>query len=211
MKAEQYRTAGQNLLAAEQYQKYLQLNPDSLDILQKKAISLSLDALSDIDNSKFQKADLSIQKALEKEWIWERGHELRVDLYLHFGELGKLEEEYNTIGAKDERRKLFCEHMLRTVKLTKKYSENLPSFNTSLEQGENFLWKIEYLWFFLLLPILWWVITKIAESIDASEENKVYKIFFVVTVLVTLISTPFAMIIFLNRKNKGLKNEKNKN
>ena len=209
LKADNLKAEGKNLSASEVYQKYLQLNPGDLNALKKRATVLCLDTISTFEGHKFDHANDALLQTLEKDWFWERGHELRIDLYSRFGELEKLAEEYKKFGMKDETRKPSCDRWIVTIQLTKKYSENLPTIDTTLPQEDDFLVNLKSYWMVLLLPFLLWGIFKVPFFSKAEGENGFYKTIFFMIVLGVLILATFAFVIAANRRKRAGKNAKN--
>lgn len=196
-RADQFRGEGSHALAAEYYGKYLEHDSGNIDVLTRKANALYLEAVSRREKVFFDKAEESLAAVLQKDWNWETGHQLRVDLYFCFGMLDELAREYEKILNEDGPRKNKALDILKVIQLTKKFKESPPDVFTEMNNSGEWTLMLKGFWPLLTgVPLLLWVAYEFASAPRAREDNNVPVLFFVLMIIALTI----VLLIYVSMK-----------
>lgn len=131
--AEDFRVLGEIPKALEYLEKLLLLEPNHPEGGRQRAALLCRFALERKEETWFKRASDSMTETLEGDWTWEKGHQIRTNLYHGFGKLETLLKIYQEL-AKDSWRKPVCEESMRGIRLMMDFQRNPPNFSTTLPE-----------------------------------------------------------------------------
>jgi tetratricopeptide (TPR) repeat protein len=201
--AELYRKEGKIRLAIENFDKYLQLNPDSFTVRCENVNCLCLEAIAQQELSLFNKANDELRNLLLTKWDWEQGHQYRLDLFYHFGRLKDLLTDYEQIGRKDENRKGVCEKVINIIHLTNKFQNNPPNVTTNLESDFDRVLLLKSFWPLAFgLPVLLWAAYSVSTFPHAKDEGNIVFLFFIFVIFGLIIVMLFFVSMKLYRAKK---------
>lgn len=204
--ADTLQREGRTALAIEFYQKYLLLDPDSIEVLRKKSSCLCLEAMGRGTVSMFDAANEALMQTLHKEWGWEKGHQFRVDLFSRFGKLADLREEYENIARQDAPRKESCEDIVKIIKLTEKFKNEPPAVLTELNQEDKLFAVLKNFWPLFVGAMIGWVAIEVTASFVSDDKNNKLIVFLLRGFLGFSLLGLLVMNVLSYRKNKDQKN-----
>ena len=196
-RANGYRNDRNYSQAVDYYNKVLSRDPDDTDVLKQKANCIYSEAVSLREKLLFEKAEELLSSILKNDWSWEKGHQLRIDLFYCFGQLDKLSKEYLEISDREGPRQKIAREALKVIQLTTRFNENPPNVLTELSSNTEWLLLLKSFWLlFLGIPGLLWLVYKLTVAPHAREESNAPGLFFVLMIIITTI----ILIIYTSMK-----------
>ena len=210
-KADQFRQSGRYLSAIDFYNKVLSADPENMDVQMLKANCLYLEAVSTHKKSFFDQARGSLEQILQKKWDWEKGHQLRVDLFLSFGSLDELAKEYEPVANVEGPKKRIAQDIVRIIQLSKKFKENPPDVIVEVNLTNEWVKLLKSFWFLPLgIPPLLWLAYKFSSDPHSKEESGTPGLFLVLMIITLMIIAVIYIGMKLYRGNQKKEKEGNK-
>lgn len=170
IRAETYGLEGKHDLELEFYNRYLRIEPTSINILIKRANNLHIAAISSSEERLFNQANEALLFIIEKDWSLEKAHYYRVNLFFHFGKLNILKTEYEQMCLGNEIRKKVCDDILKVISLTEKFNQGHLGSSVNAAFDGNVLLK-SFLPLLIGLPLLLGAVYRTVLLLSAKEEN----------------------------------------
>jgi hypothetical protein len=201
-RAEILRQEGRCDAALVWYEKYFHREPGDRETRKQWIDCLYLEAIAKSDDAHFKQANQALMEYLEKDWDWQRGHQLRIDLFYHSGKLDILKKDYEQLQQQDKSREGKCKDIIRIIELMEKFKQSPIVVQTELPNEENFRTWFGSFWPLLTgVPILLWVAYEICTFPFSTDQDNFIVVFMVMMILCLAVLGLFFFSMKLRQKN----------